>query len=304
MATHITTRDQFRGALLGLAYGDALGAPYESGLLERFVWSMIGRTANGDLRWTDDTQMSRDVVESLLFKQGVDQDHLATLFAENCRWSRGYGPGTQKFAKLVRKGVPWQQASLRVYPDGSYGNGGAMRAPVVPLFYLKQSHDVMLKALHDITVVTHAHPLAVEGAALVALVTDASLRRQSAFDALFHFTRRYPTSAMLDKVQWTLDAWSSKEEVPAKAVVKQLGNGVSALNSCVTAVYLAERFLEKRFEQLLAFTRELHGDVDTISAMAGAIWGAWHGFSKLPTTGLEDRNALLLLADQLYDRQK
>ncbi len=30
-------RDQFAGCLLGLALGDALGAPYESGLLEHLA---------------------------------------------------------------------------------------------------------------------------------------------------------------------------------------------------------------------------------------------------------------------------
>lgn len=35
----------------------------------------------------------------------------------------------------IRRGVQWQTANRSVYPNGSYGNGGAMRAAVVGLFF-------------------------------------------------------------------------------------------------------------------------------------------------------------------------
>ena len=66
-----------------------------------------------------------------------------------------------------------------------------------------------------------------------------------------------------------------------------LGNGVSAADSCVTAVYLAARFLDADFESLLAFARACRGDVDTISAMAGALWGAANGCDGLPEALLD-----------------
>jgi hypothetical protein len=37
------TLDQFVGCLLGLATGDALGAPHEGGTIERLVWRLIGQ---------------------------------------------------------------------------------------------------------------------------------------------------------------------------------------------------------------------------------------------------------------------
>ena len=65
------TLDQFAGCMLGLATGDALCAPHEGGLLERLVWRVIGRTSDGCLRWTDDTQMALDLAESLLSEDGA-----------------------------------------------------------------------------------------------------------------------------------------------------------------------------------------------------------------------------------------
>ena len=38
-------QDQFRGCLLGLALGDAMGAPFEGGFPERLVWKIIGKIA-------------------------------------------------------------------------------------------------------------------------------------------------------------------------------------------------------------------------------------------------------------------
>ena len=75
--------------MLGLAYGDALGAPYEGGVLERLLWRLIGRTGKGEIRWTDDTQMAVDVAEVLLSCGSVEQQKLAEQFARSYRWSRG-----------------------------------------------------------------------------------------------------------------------------------------------------------------------------------------------------------------------
>lgn len=84
-------QDQCAGCLLGLALGDALGAPYEGGPIERGLWRFIGTTRTGEIRWTDDTQMSLDLAESLLAKGALDPDDIAARFAKSYRWSRGYG---------------------------------------------------------------------------------------------------------------------------------------------------------------------------------------------------------------------
>ena len=51
---------------------------------------------------------------------------------------------------------------------------------------------------------------------------------------------------------------------------RRLGNGIQALESCVTALYVALALRERTYEELLAYALALGGDVDTIAAMAGA----------------------------------
>lgn len=72
----MAVEDRFSGCLLGLALGDALGAPYEGNPIERAVWNWLGKTKQGKRRWTDDTQMSLDLAESLLAEGGLNPDRL------------------------------------------------------------------------------------------------------------------------------------------------------------------------------------------------------------------------------------
>src|SRR5262245_48665705 len=78
-------RDRFRGVLLGVAVGDALGAPLEfqpARQPDNWVTEMIGggwqQLEPGE--WTDDTQMTLSVVESLLTKRVFDPDDIARRF--------------------------------------------------------------------------------------------------------------------------------------------------------------------------------------------------------------------------------
>ena len=69
-------------------------------------------------------------------------------------------------------------------------------------------------------------------------------------------------------------------------VVKRLGRGVAAAESCVTGLYLGLRFMRKSFSDLHRFVAACGGDADTIGAMSGAIWGAANGASALPESSL------------------
>ena len=53
--------DKFIGTFIGLSLGDALGAPYEGGFIERFLWRFFSKTPRGKMKWTNDTQISIDL---------------------------------------------------------------------------------------------------------------------------------------------------------------------------------------------------------------------------------------------------
>jgi hypothetical protein len=100
---------KLRVACSAFRWADARGAPFEGGVLERALWRLIGTTRRGEMRWTDDTQMTIDVVESYLAIGAIDADELAIRFARSYRWSRGYGPEAAKVLKRIAAGADWRR---------------------------------------------------------------------------------------------------------------------------------------------------------------------------------------------------
>ncbi len=299
----MATQDQFAGCLLGLALGDAMGAPFEGGRLERFAWKLIGKTGHGEMRWTDDTQMSVDLAESLIANGGLEVDHLAQQFGSGYRWSRGYGPAAAKTLKKIKNGKHWHQVNRSTYPDGSFGNGGAMRAPIIGIFY-NQNSDALIKAARDSAFITHAHPLGIEGAVLIASAAALALGSHNSVEIIEGAGLHCEQKSFIARLI-IADEWLCNEIEPsAEEVAKKLGNSIAADASCVTSLYICLRFLNRPFKDMINFVIECSGDVDTIGAMAGAIWGARRGASNLPEEyleRLEQRSRLNNLAISLFN---
>ncbi|HYE61247.1 MAG TPA: ADP-ribosylglycohydrolase family protein [Phycisphaerales bacterium] len=296
--------DGFRGCVLGLALGDTAGAPFEGGALERLLWRVIGTTKAGHMRWTDDTQMSLDLIESLVAKGRVDQDDLAARFSVSYRWSRGYGPATARVLKRIAGGENWEIARRAVYREGSFGNGAAMRAPVVGLFYAARAQELD-EAARRSAEVTHGHALGVEGAVVIARATAAVLNGESNETVLRLGLECCDADAFQSRMGVAREWLAAGSEVAPHEVARRLGNGIAAAESCVTAVYLALRYRERAFEEMQRVVWAMGGDADTIGAMCGAIWGAGNGAAALPREWLgrlEERERIEGLAERLCER--
>lgn len=298
------TADRFTGCVLGLALGDAMGAPREGGVLERLLWRCIGTTRRGEMRWTDDTQMSIAVMESLIAHGTIDSDDLARRFAAGYRWSRGYGPGTATLLRRVRRGGDWREENRRIHPEGSFGNGAAMRAPIVGLCFAA-APEKLEDAVYRSSIVTHAHPLALKGALVIALATAGVACGLATLELLELIRESCGSEEVLSRL-WIASGWlASDSQVEVREIRRGLGNGIAAHESCVTAVYLALAYRDGSFLDMQRLAASLGGDVDTIGAMAGAIWGAANGVGGLPAEPLgrlEARARLVELADALYRR--
>lgn len=93
-------QDRFRGCLLGLAVGDALGGLFEAQTSEsitaRFsTLSDLIDYPQEELWYTDDTQMMLGVAETLVSCAAIDESELCRAFVANYVPSRGYGRGTR-----------------------------------------------------------------------------------------------------------------------------------------------------------------------------------------------------------------
>jgi hypothetical protein len=137
-------RDRFRGCLLGLALGDALGTTLEFRLRGSFepITDMMG---GGPFRlrpgqWTDDTSMALFLAESLVACRGFDPRDQMERY---CRWAESsytsstgtcFDIGGTVSAAFRRYRVTREPFSGSTDPF-SAGNGCIMRLAPIPMFF-------------------------------------------------------------------------------------------------------------------------------------------------------------------------
>jgi poly(ADP-ribose) glycohydrolase ARH3 len=300
-------RAKFRGALLGVAVGDALGAPFEgAGIIRQRDIERLERQP-GPLRYTDDTHMTLGMAESLVERQGFDGPHMAAVFARDFAaepW-RGYGAGPPHVFRLIERGVPWDEAGRGLFGgSGSFGNGAAMRVAPAALLAFRDLERVASLA-RQTAVITHAHELGLEGAVLqacaIALLLQhspgAALDGRAFLDALRGQMRAPVYLEKLEAIEALLP------HSPREQIVARLGNGIEAYEA-VPAALCAFLCHAGSFAEAVVYAISLGGDTDTIGSMAGALAGAYLGEEAIPSVWreqVEGAARLRELADALLD---
>ena len=167
--TELTFEDRCIGCLLGAACGDILGAGVEG-------WPAAEiREHFGELRdfadsgrgfgcFTDDTQMTLALATSLVERGRVDAEQVSAKYAEFYEPWRGYGGAAHRVMQALAKGADYRGTGRLQFPEGSFGNGGAMRIAPVGLAYRHAAPEVLHQAVEDALLCTHVHPEAVDGA--------------------------------------------------------------------------------------------------------------------------------------------
>jgi poly(ADP-ribose) glycohydrolase ARH3 len=292
--------DRARGALLGTFVGDALGMPYEGAppaAIPQRLAMVDARCGRGT--YTDDTQMAIALAESLLERGGIDPPALAQAFADAYDPRRGYGRGTTEVLRLVRSGVDPHAAARQAFGgQGSRGNGAAMRVAPIAVRYAGDA-AALLGAARAGAAVTHAHPVAIDGAVALAAAIAAALTGAPPLDAALAAAAE---PELEDRLNQALNVLGSSHE-PAE-VAALLGNRSTADESVPAAVYAAAA--HDSVEAAITFAVRCGGDTDTIGAMAGAIAAARAGARAIPAhwlDALEDgpkgRSHVTSLADRL-----
>ena len=161
--------DRARGVIVGLACGDALGAPVEfqsrATIKERYPDGLRDFTSGGWMHvmpgeLTDDSRMMIDLAETLIRPGPVDLDELARRFIA---WAdeqpKDIGNTTSLAIDLLRRGIPWtdagEQALRQLGASGAASNGSVMRcAPVAVRFHSQP--DLVRDVSIDTSRITHA----------------------------------------------------------------------------------------------------------------------------------------------------
>jgi ADP-ribosyl-[dinitrogen reductase] hydrolase len=298
--------ERYRGALLGLATGDAIGTTLEFQLPGSFapIDDMVGggpfKLAPG--QWTDDTSLALCLAESLVERRGFDAiDQLERYL----RWydtgylsSTGYrfdaGDTTSTALETFRR-----TRDPHSGPTGprTASNGSIMRLAPVALFYATDSVEAIERCA-DSSRTTHGAAASVDGCRyLGALLVGALHGTRKAKLLASHFGpagywKHHPLVPEIDEVA----AGSFRRCEPP--TIESTGYVVKCLEAALWAFHHAESF---RQGVLLAVN--LGGDADTTGAVFGQLAGAYYGARGIPRTWREKlahRELIESLADRLF----
>ena len=309
-ADGVDYRSKYRGALLGMAMGDALGRPWEA-RGDAANWESLESLARYR-RWpgwrggpvgtvTDDTQLTMCVGESLCALGRLDPEDLARRFV---RWrpdARGPGAATLRAVEELARGVPGDRAGV-----DSAGNGAAMRVAPIALF-----HPVALQPLRRdaavSAVVTHANQMAVVGAIAQAFMVAWCLhRRPSAL--MGESLRSELLAGLLVALEGVAEAdvRERREDDPALTRLRDrlveafemrfasptdafdhFHNGAFVLETLPAALWCFLRFWDDPRQAILTAVQGGY-DADTVASLAGTLVGALHGDGALPALWIEE----------------
>ena len=300
----VDLQDRYRGVLLGLACGDALGGPVEflsrediaqqhpDGLRD-FIGGGWLNLAPGEI--TDDTQMTLAIARSLAEHEDVDMDDIGKRFVD---WAnsdpKDIGLTTRAAIDALRRGIDWREAGTHVSGHASgnaAGNGAVMRCAPVALRF-RNNLDRLVEASRDTARITHADRRC-QGAAVAVNAMLAHLLDGGAIadlpEAIVEHVKEPETVAALQKV-----AGLPREKVRSGGFV---------LDTMQAALWSLKQ--TESLEEAIILAVSLGADTDTTGAVTGALAGAAYGASAIPSRWLDPlqyREELTALADLLLER--
>lgn len=278
-----TLEERYRGCLLGLACGDAVGTTVEFRSRDSFtpLTDMIGGGPFGldPGKWTDDTSMALCLAESLLNKSGFDAKDQMGRYLNWWKW--GYLSSTGECFDI---GTTVRQALLAYEETGNAfagsadpmtaGNGSLMRlAPVVLFYYPNDAQVRSFSAESSRT--THAAPEAMECCELLGLFLAKALagRRKVELVTIDGAQFKEPNIARI-----------STGSFVAKKRNEIVGSGyaVASLEAALWCFHQTDCF-----EAAVLAAANLGDDADTTAAIVGQLAGAHYGVNEIPSRWME-----------------
>ncbi len=307
-------KDKFSGCIIGQAVGDALGFIAEGhspDSCKAYIDQVLAEDTEYQFKrgpyplgqYSDDTQLARElmisIVQNQAFKPQDYADRIASIFAENR--IVGWGLATRESAERLIAGVYWQESGE---PFPSAGNGSAMRAAPIGLFYY-DNPDKMIEAAKNQSIITHSDPRCCAGSVTIAGATALAFQSDCIdinkfLDQIAAWTEDIDTT--ISEGLYAMQDWLELSPDDAVYYIANYGyqsgyvndwDGISpyVISSVLWSMYAFLKTPDEYVESIRTAI-EVGGDVDTTGAMTGAISGAYNGLSSIP------RELIMLLNDQ------
>lgn len=286
------TSDRAVGSVLGLALGDALGAPFEF----RRAAQIPDPVPAFELEWmglppgttTDDTAMARNLVRSLVERGGLDT---SDVLARHVAWLATQPPDVGNLTRIVLSRVAEGASdAAREYveqrgPEVSAGNGSVMYCAPLGVAYALRP-DELLELAPALSAVTHWDERCRTACLAITLAVAALVRGAPGDRAVIDAVTAVAEREGGEELEYLVEAAGRARPVDGPDM------GFTFFTAGLALQVAAER---PSFEEGLRYVVGLGGDTDTNGAVAGALLGAAHGRSGLPVEWLDrlqDRNAI------------
>lgn len=282
----INLRSRITGSLVGLAIGDALGAPIEfrdPGTFQPITGFKSGGPFNLPAgTWTDDTSLALCLAESLIDIKGFSPtDQLSRYW----KWyHEGHLSATGHcfdIGNTTREALLTFHQTGEPYPgpteEYSAGNGSLMRLAPVPLFY----HNDPEKGIHlsgESSRTTHGNVACIDacrylGALIIGACNGISKEElvSPEFSPVEGYWERYSLCPEIEEVANGSFTIREPPEITGRTYV------VKSLEAALWAFYKGKDYRES---VLLAVN--LGRDADTTGVICGQLAGAYYGIDGIP----------------------
>lgn len=312
-----------RGALLGLAVGDALGTTYEFEHMDQPPYPALAAGPAADVvgagpfglrpgQVTDDTQLAVCLARSLAERGRLDVEDVAARYVAWAQHAFDIGNQTRAAIDRLEAGESPSSAALahwRAWGRQPAGNGSLMRtAPIAVALGGAPGSAVIDAAIAD-SLITHAEPrCALACAAFDAAIAAAIAEPRDGRAMVEVASRALDRGAARLRAVWAGgDAEAAADREALDRAMVELARDLGAALRGDPDVYSEELHLLRRPGYVrvafrLAFWHAVHtpswrdalvdvasrgGDADTNGAIAGALLGARDGAGAIPAAWID-----------------
>jgi ADP-ribosylglycohydrolase len=300
MKTLPNKKERFLGCLVGLATGDALGAPYEWCKTPFTATDMIGGGSHGlkPGAWTDDTSMALCLAESLIEKKAFDSKNQLIKYLAWVEKGHLSVDGTcVGIGRTTRQSIAMFKACGDITPRhfdfAVCGNGSIMRLASVPMFYYNHKRNA-ISFSSESSKTTHIHPSCLAACQMFGEMLWKALHGQSKKEILT-FKHKYHSPEIGDIAK-------NKTYNLEPPYIEGTGHVTKSLEAAMWAFKKSRSF---KHGALLAVN--LGADADTTAAVYGQLAGAYYGYNNIPKSWknrLIKRDLIEQYATSLYNLSK
>ena len=284
-----------KGALWGAIVGDALGVPVEFLSREEISTNPVidmrgfGTHYQPPGTWSDDSSMI--LCTTQCFVDGFDIHKLGQLF---CRWMKyGYwtpyecvfdmGISTRESLRRVSSGVePHKSGGQSIE---SNGNGSLMRILPVPLYYQEEPIKELVEYIHEVSMITHAHPRSLMSCAYYSILVSQILRGEGFTDSYHQtneiFRNHYKETLFYTEISHFDRILNDNIGALSEQDIYSTGYVIHTLETALWCMINSKTFKEAVLKAV-----NLGDDTDTSGCVTGGLAGAVYGINHIPVEWL------------------